>query len=160
MTANDIESSESTGKSRSGVASRRTVLMGVGALGAVAGVTALSACGTSSSSAGSTGAAATTASDGSLAKTADIPVGGGKIFADQKVVVTQPTTGTFEAFTAVCTHQGCIVSTVANGTINCECHGSQYSIVDGSVKVAAIAGQAGLAKKQFTVASGEITVTS
>ena len=53
---------------------------------------------------------------------------------DKKVVVTQPTAGTFKAFTAVCTHLGCTVSSVAAGTINCLCHGSIYSILDGSVK--------------------------
>ena len=47
-----------------------------------------------------------------LAATSDVPVGGGAIFSDEKVVVTQPTEGTFKAFTAVCTHQGCVVSNV------------------------------------------------
>ncbi|MEV3854562.1 Rieske (2Fe-2S) protein [Streptomyces sp. NPDC050095] len=68
-----------------------------------------------------------------LAKTSDIPVGGGKIFADKKVVVTQPTQGDFKAFSAVCTHQGCTVSSVSDGTINCPCHGSKYRIADASV---------------------------
>ena len=49
------------------------------------------------------------------------------------IVITQPQTGSFRAFTAICTHQGCIVSSVSNGTINCPCHGSKYSIKDGSV---------------------------
>ncbi|MYW69600.1 Rieske 2Fe-2S domain-containing protein [Streptomyces sp. SID8379] len=68
-----------------------------------------------------------------LAKTSDIPVGGGKIFADEKVVVTQPKQGDFKAFSAVCTHQGCTVNAVAGGTINCPCHGSKYKIEDASV---------------------------
>ena len=68
-----------------------------------------------------------------LAKTTDIPVGGGKILTDKKIVITEPQSGTFKAFTAVCTHQGCIVSTVSGGTINCPCHGSKFSIVNGSV---------------------------
>jgi Rieske Fe-S protein len=68
-----------------------------------------------------------------LAKTGDIPVGGGVIFAAQQVVVTQPTKGAFKAFTSICTHQGCQVIEVANGTINCPCHGSKFSIKDGSV---------------------------
>ncbi len=68
-----------------------------------------------------------------LAKTTDIPVGGGKILTDLKIVITQPQAGTFHAFTAICTHQGCIVNAVSGGTINCPCHGSRYSIVNGSV---------------------------
>ena len=50
------------------------------------------------------------------------------------VVVTQPTAGTFKAFSSTCTHMGCTVSSVKNGTINCPCHGSRYSIADGSVQ--------------------------
>ena len=68
-----------------------------------------------------------------LARTTDIPVGGGKILTAQKIVITEPQAGSFKAFTAVCTHQGCIVSTVSGGTINCPCHGSRFSIVNGSV---------------------------
>ena len=62
-----------------------------------------------------------------------IPDGGGKIIDGVNIVITQPQTGSFRAFTAICTHQGCIVSSVSNGTINCPCHGSKYSIKDGSV---------------------------
>ena len=62
-----------------------------------------------------------------------VPVGGGVILADEQVVITQPQEGVFQAFSAVCTHQGCVVSEVSDGTINCPCHGSRYSIVDGSV---------------------------
>jgi Rieske Fe-S protein len=68
-----------------------------------------------------------------LAKLDDIPVGGGKIFADQKVVVTQPDKGTVKAFSFTCTHQGCPVTEIAGGTINCNCHGSKFRIADGSV---------------------------
>ena len=68
-----------------------------------------------------------------LARTSDVPVGGGTILADKKIVITQPTAGTFEAFTAVCTHLGCLVGTVSGGTINCPCHGSKFSIANGSV---------------------------
>jgi Rieske Fe-S protein len=68
-----------------------------------------------------------------LASTTDIPVGGGKILTGQKIVITQPRAGSFDAFTAVCTHQGCLVATVSGGTINCPCHGSKFSIANGSV---------------------------
>jgi Rieske Fe-S protein len=69
----------------------------------------------------------------SLALTSDVPVGGGKILADKKIVITQPRAGSFEAFAAVCTHQGCTVSSVSGGTINCPCHGSKFSVTNGSV---------------------------
>ena len=68
-----------------------------------------------------------------LTSTSDVPDGGGKIIDGPNIVITQPQAGSFKAFTAVCTHQGCIVSTVSGGTINCPCHGSKFSIKDGSV---------------------------
>lgn len=68
-----------------------------------------------------------------LVKTADVEVGGGVVVKEKKIVVTQPTSGDFKAFTAVCTHQGCLVGTVSSGTISCPCHGSQYSAENGSV---------------------------
>ncbi|WP_372734434.1 Rieske (2Fe-2S) protein [Nocardioides sp.] len=71
--------------------------------------------------------------EGALTSTADIEVGGGSIFADAQVVVTQPTDGDFKAFTSTCTHQGCQVASVSGGSINCPCHGSKFSITDGSV---------------------------
>jgi Rieske Fe-S protein len=85
--------------------------------------------GTGSAGLGSAGGSASSV----LATTAEIPVGGGKVLTAQKIVITQPQTGTFHAFTAICTHLGCIVNSVSGGTINCPCHGSRYSIVNGSV---------------------------
>jgi Rieske Fe-S protein len=130
-------------------ATRRGVLAGVGLVGLAGAVSACGSAGSSSSSAGAgatpaaTGAASATggaagAGSGSgasdvLATTSEIPVGGGKIIAAKTVVVTQPTSGDFKAFSAVCTHMGCIVSKIANGTIDCPCHGSQYSIKNGAV---------------------------
>lgn len=86
-----------------------------------------------SGSASSASDAALSATGKELTRTSDIPVGGGKIFKEQKVVVTQPTKGDFKAFSAICTHQGCTVNQVAAGTIDCPCHGSKYHIADGSV---------------------------
>ncbi|MFE2142567.1 Rieske (2Fe-2S) protein [Streptomyces sp. NPDC059456] len=68
-----------------------------------------------------------------LAQTSEIPVGGGKVFKDQKVVVTQPMAGQFKAFSATCTHQGCSVATVTDGNIVCPCHQSLFKISDGTV---------------------------
>ncbi|MBA2768335.1 MAG: Rieske (2Fe-2S) protein [Sporichthyaceae bacterium] len=73
-------------------------------------------------------------SGGALVAAAEVPVGGGVILDQQKVVVTQPTKGTFKGFTAICTHQSCTVASVKNGTISCACHGSSFSATDGSVK--------------------------
>ncbi|MFG2331810.1 Rieske (2Fe-2S) protein [Streptomyces sp. NPDC048604] len=91
-----------------------------------------------------------------LAKTSDIPVGGGTVFAERKVVVTQPTAGEFKAFSAICTHQGCTVNKVANGTIDCPCHGSKFRIADGSV--AAGPAPRPLPAEQITVEGDQITL--
>jgi Rieske Fe-S protein len=63
----------------------------------------------------------------------DIPVGGGRVYPDLRVVVTQPSPGEFRGFGIVCTHDSCELNAVKNGTINCPCHGSRYAITDGSV---------------------------
>jgi nitrite reductase/ring-hydroxylating ferredoxin subunit len=136
------------------LATRRGVLAGVGLVGLAGAITACGAGGSSSSSAagdpaassssGSGGgtsattasvptASAASSSSGALAATSDIPVGGGKIFDTQLVVVTQPSAGEFKAFSAVCTHMGCTVSQIADGRIDCPCHGSEYSIKNGAV---------------------------
>jgi Rieske Fe-S protein len=149
---------------------RRTVLQTAGVIGTVAVFTA--ACGSSASStataatttpAGTTpttpaGASAGAATSGqTLGPTSGVPVGGGTIYAAQEVVVTQPTAGSYKAFSAVCPHQGCLVNDISNGAINCPCHGSQFSLKDGSV----IQGPAasGLAVVTVTEAGGTITLT-
>ncbi|MGX1675029.1 Rieske (2Fe-2S) protein [Streptomyces sp. NPDC055400] len=138
---------------------RRTVVAAVGAAGIAA---ALSACGSSDDSSSEPSGDATkggAAQDGSgkeLAKTADIPVGGGKVFGGAGVVVTQPKKGEFKAFTNICTHKQCPVSAVEGGTINCPCHGSKYSIEDGSVKHPPATQP--LAAKEITVSGDSITL--
>jgi len=62
-----------------------------------------------------------------------VPVGGGVILENADYVVTQPSKGKYKAFSKICTHQGCPVASVSNGVIHCNCHGSEYSIEDGSV---------------------------
>ncbi|MFF9769235.1 Rieske (2Fe-2S) protein [Streptomyces sp. NPDC014636] len=89
-----------------------------------------------------------------LARTGDIPEGGGKVFAEQKIVVTQPKKGDFKAFSAVCTHQGCTVSRVSDGTIDCPCHGSRFHIADGSVAHGPATRPLG--KKSITVSGNSI----
>lgn len=116
---------------------RRTVLLATGATGAVALV---AACGGGGGDNGSTSTVSPTDKETTgapagqeLASTDEIPVGGGKIFKDEEVVVTQPEQGRFKAFSAICTHQRCLVTTVSDGTINCPCHGSKFRIADGAV---------------------------
>jgi Rieske Fe-S protein len=129
---------------------RRTVLRGVavtGVLGASASL--LAACGGGDSggsagesggsgggSGGSGGGSGSGGSGGSgateLGAASEVPVGGGVVFADQKVVVTQASRDNFQGFSAVCTHQGCTVAEVVDGTINCPCHGSKFNL-DGTV---------------------------
>ena len=128
---------------RNASTTRRGMLAGVGLAG-VAGTLAACSSGNSSSSATSpsgassgAGAAGSGQAGGSgssvLAATSDIPVGEGKVFAAQRVVVTQPAAGEFKGFSAVCTHMQCIVDQVSSGTIDCPCHGSQFSVKDGHV---------------------------
>lgn len=121
---------------------RRRALTGSAAV--AVGVPLLAACGgdsgsTATDSAGSSSpdSSSPSASSGgggaTLATAADVPVGGCFVASDAKVVVTQPTEGDFKAFSAVCTHQGCLVETSSEGDIPCPCHGSKFSIEDGSV---------------------------
>ncbi len=138
------------------LATRRGMLAGVGLVGLAGAITACSSGGSSMSAAvadpatssgagapaatsaaasapASASSAAGGAAAGALTATSAIPVGGGKIFAAQTTVVTQPSAGEFKVFSAVCTHMGCIVNQIADGRIDCPCHGSEYSITDGAV---------------------------
>ncbi|MEV1046207.1 Rieske (2Fe-2S) protein [Streptomyces sp. NPDC049916] len=122
---------------------RRTVFAAVGMAGVSAAVTA---CGGSKSSedSGTPGDAGRVEESGSdsgkgegaggqvLAAASEIPEGGGVVFAEQKVVVTQPQPGEFKAFSSTCTHQGCAVKDVSDGTITCPCHNSTFDAATGS----------------------------
>jgi len=125
-------------RARPAGASRRAVVGGV--LGLGAGAPLVAACGSGSgggtggsggNGGGTSGGGGTSA--GAIGTTSEVPVGGGKIFSAQQVVVTQPTKGDFKAFSAICTHQGCLVSAIQGKDIDCTCHGSAFSITDGSV---------------------------
>lgn len=120
---------------------RRAVIRGA-AVGGLA-LPLLAACGpgggntgTGSPSGGKSGSGAGGGNGGGGGTTvpaSDVPVDGGKIVTADQIVVTQPSKGKFKAFSAVCTHQGCIVQTISNGQIICPCHGSSFSVKDGSV---------------------------
>jgi len=132
-------------------ATRRGVLAGVGLVGLAGVITACGAGsspaaetlnggtttgGTTTGGAGPASSASATGATGAadaLASTSQIPVGSGMIFTSQRIVVTQPAAGEYKAFSAVCTHMGCIVNQISDGTIDCPCHGSEYSIATGAV---------------------------
>lgn len=137
--------SDERGELESG-ASRRAWLAGAGAIGATA---VLAACGTDDTGSPGTppGAAGNSSEPGpeetgggdsggdseALTSAEEVEVGSGVILASESVVVTQPTAGTFKGFSAACTHEGCTVASISDGIIRCACHGSQFSIEDGSV---------------------------
>lgn len=157
-------------------ASRRALFLGAGAVGASA---VLAACGTEDPGTGYPAPAPEGNGDGStstgtpgdsgndqgddggseqaLVTTDEVEVGGGVIIAEATVVVTQPSEGTFKGFSAACTHQGCTVSSISERIIHCACHGSQYSIEDGSVIQGAISGQSPLPAVELNVDGGRIT---
>jgi nitrite reductase/ring-hydroxylating ferredoxin subunit len=163
---------ESQAETEAAPTTRRAMLAGAGAVGAS---TLLAACGSddggslADGNAPTTGGATTGAASGAttgapagsganaLAKTTEIPEGGGKVFKAQGVVVTQPAAGTFKGFSAVCTHAGCTVGPVEGGVIKCGCHGSQFSIEDGSVKKGPATQD--LSAVNVKAAGGSITLT-
>jgi Rieske Fe-S protein len=135
---------------------RRGALAGIGVVGMAAAVAACGGGSGGTSGSGSSDSGGSSGDSSALGTTSEIPVGGGKIFTAEKVVVTQPTKGEFKGFSAICTHMGCTVDKVADGTIDCPCHGSKYSVTDAHV----VHGPAPkpLPAKNIKVANGKITL--
>ncbi|MGP4028477.1 Rieske (2Fe-2S) protein [Actinomadura sp. 3N407] len=147
---------QAPGDAPAGGNTRRGVLLGAGLAG-IAGIAA--ACGGSGDDGGDAGGSGGGDAGGGAAGTAlasagEIPVGGGKVFEDAKVVVCQPAQGEFKAFSATCTHRGCSVGSVSGGMINCPCHGSKFKITDGSV--ASPPADKPLEERQITVQGDKI----
>jgi Rieske Fe-S protein len=137
--------------------SRRHALAGAATVGL--GVPLLAACGGGDSGTATdptTGTSGPASGGGVLTTTDQIEVGGGTIFADRQVVVTQPSEGDFKGFSSTCTHQGCTVGSVSDGQINCPCHGSQFSIEDGSVTTGPAT--TGLPEVQLDVSGTDISL--
>jgi Rieske Fe-S protein len=141
---------------------RRTVVAGTAGFAAIC---AVAGCGAGSATGGTAPTAdaavpTTVVGNGSagtkLGPAADVPVGGGAVYQDLEVVVTQPEAGRFEGLSAVCTHTGCIVDKVASGLIECPCHGSRYHL-DGTV--ARGPAPRALTPRPVTVVAGTIVLT-
>ena len=111
----------------------------------------------SESASPSASASSQAAPSGPSVATADVPTGGGVILGDADYVVTQPTKGTYKAFSKICTHQGCPVTKVEGGLIQCPCHGSEFSVEDGSVKQGPA--RKALAESATTVVGSKVYVT-
>ncbi|MEU3565687.1 Rieske (2Fe-2S) protein [Kitasatospora sp. NPDC006786] len=109
-------------------ASRRTLICGAAAVLAAGGTVAVTGCSSSASSGNNAPKGPV-----DLGPASAVPEGGGKVYREQKIVVTQPTAGQYKAFNARCTHAGCLVDQVKNNQIQCPCHGSRFAIADGSV---------------------------
>jgi Rieske Fe-S protein len=154
---------------------RRTVLVTGGAIGAAA---AIAACGggggeaSSSTSAAPASPEAAPESSGAapapesseaaptgevLGPVDQVAVGSGVVYDGPKVVVTQPAQGDVRGFTAVCPHQGCLVSEVTNNEILCPCHGSLFSAEDGAVLVGPAT--TGLAPVDVTVVDDQVILS-
>ncbi len=127
---------------------RRTIVAGAGAVVAGAGLLAAGCAGAPAPAAPADDAAGTP-----VGPAADVPVGGAQIFDAAGVVVTQPTAGSYSAFSTACPHQGCAVSSIEGASIVCPCHGSTFAL-DGSVTQGPA--QTPLEDRAITVTNGEI----
>ncbi|MQW75052.1 Rieske 2Fe-2S domain-containing protein [Nocardioides sp. dk4132] len=104
---------------------RRSALTAAAVAGV--GIPFLAACGDDSASEPSTRPSGTV-----LTSTEAVPVGGGVILEEEKIVVVQPQAGEFKAFSSVCPHQGCQVSEVKDSEVICHCHASHFALEDGA----------------------------
>ncbi|MFD5325922.1 Rieske (2Fe-2S) protein [Streptomyces sp. NPDC127092] len=111
----------------SGQSTRRTVLKGA-ALAGAAGL-GVAACSTDSK----VGHAQdpTPTAPVALGAPDEVPVGGAKLYREQRVLVHCPAQGQYKAFSAQCTHAGCVLDKIENNEGNCPCHGSRFDVTTG-----------------------------
>lgn len=140
---------------------RRAALAAGGAATAGLGTLLLGGCSTGGGSS-DTGSDAGSGSSGSgtkqkAAALADVPVGGSAIVTvgKDKVALSQPSDGTVKAFSAICTHQGCVVK-AAEKELDCPCHGSRFDAETG--KVLEGPAQTPLPEYSATVSGGDVYV--
>lgn len=114
---------------------RREVLAGTGVLVVGAALSGCSSAADRADVAATDNAVASSvqadAAAAPVAGTSQVPVGGGVVVAARQLVLTQPTEGQFRAFSSICTHEGCPVTSVEDGAIICPCHGSRFDIDTG-----------------------------
>ncbi|MFD3436341.1 Rieske (2Fe-2S) protein [Streptomyces sp. NPDC058685] len=108
-------------------AARRTVLKGA-ALAGAAGL-GVAACSTESKLGHAENPTPTAPVD--LGAADAVPVGGAKLYREQRLIVSCPAAGQYRAFSAQCTHAGCVLDKVEGTEGNCPCHGSRFDVTTG-----------------------------
>ncbi|MEV7415063.1 Rieske (2Fe-2S) protein [Streptomyces sp. NPDC089919] len=112
-------------------AARRTVLKGAAAVAGAAGAGLTATACSTESEAGNGDTKFEEPVD--LGAAADVPVGGAKLYREQRLLVSCPAKGQYKAFSATCTHRGCVLDKIEDGQGNCPCHGSRFDVNTGKV---------------------------
>ncbi|MEU6485250.1 Rieske (2Fe-2S) protein [Streptomyces sp. NPDC046887] len=106
---------------------RRTVLKGA----ALAGTAGLGAAACSTESKVGHAAVPTPTAPVDLGDPEDVPVGGARLYREQRLVVSCPAQGSYKAYSAQCTHAGCVFDKVEGTEGHCPCHGSRFDVTTG-----------------------------
>ncbi|MEU8529744.1 MULTISPECIES: Rieske (2Fe-2S) protein [Streptomyces] len=106
---------------------RRTVLKGA----ALAGTAGLGVAACSTESKLGHAQTPTPTAPVELGAPEEVPVGGAKLYREQRLLVHCPAKGRYKAFSAQCTHAGCVLDKIEDNEGNCPCHGSRFDVTDG-----------------------------